>query len=169
MKRLLLLLLFPSMMFSQMDMSLGITDGYFNTNEFGEFMVEGRYSFPLKKESLYITPSVVFVTDGANYQTFPRIGVTKFILTRKNNWSRLTLGIQAYDLEIPSNGNSWQTTSIFSDESWKTKPFVKFHTPIFKLFRDCKCGGQYNKLLMELIIDVSPQTFGLGLGIRRRI
>lgn len=169
MKHLLLILFLPTLLFSQIDMSVGVSDGYFNTNNFGEAMIEARYSLPLKKENIYFTPSVVFVTDGTNYQTFPRIGVTKFILTRKNNWSRLTLGVQAYDLEIPSSSGTWQTTSIFSDESWKTRPFIKFHTPLFKLFNDCKCGGQYNKLLMELIIDASTDTFGIGIGVRRRI
>jgi hypothetical protein len=169
MNKLILFLLIPTLVFSQIDMSVGINDGYFSTNDFGEFVMEGRYSIPLKKENIYFTPSVVFVTDGTNYQTFPRIGFTKFILTRKNNWSRLTLGVQAYDLEINGLSGNRQTTSIFSDETWKTRPFIKFHTPMFKLFNDCRCGGQYNKLLMELIIDISTDIFGIGIGVRRRI
>lgn len=167
--RLILLLLLPTFIFAQMDVSIGVGDGYFSTGDFGEIMVEGRYSLPIKKRSLYLTPSVMFVTDGVNYQTFPRVGFTKLISSRKNNWNRVTLGIQAYDLEMPGPHQGWQVSSIFSDESWKVRPFVKLNTPLFKLFRDCKCGGQSNKLLMELVIDASIETFNLGLGVRKRI
>ena len=167
--RTLLLLLLPTFMFAQIDVSISLGDGYFSTGEPGEVMLEGRYSVPIIKRNLYLTPSVVFTSDGVNYQTFPRLGLTKLVSSRKNNWNRFTLGIQAYDLEMPGPQQGWETTSIFSDESWKLRPFVKFNTPIFKLFRDCKCGGQSNKLLMELIIDASIETFNIGLGVRRRI
>lgn len=171
MNKLLLFLLLPTLVFSQIDVSYTLTDGYFKTNNFGEGMVDLRYSHPLVKKSLYVTPSVAFVTDGMNYQTFPRLGVTKLISTKKKNWNRLTLGLQVYDLDIPGKQQGWERTFILSDESWKLRPFLKFHTPIFRLYKNtnCYCKKEENKLLMELIIDASYQTLGVGFGVRKRI
>lgn len=165
----LLLFFLPNLLFSQFDFSVGYGEGYFNTGDFGELSIEGRYSIKLKEKSLYLTPSAVFIWDGINYQTFPRVGFTKYQYNKNKNWNKWTVGIQAYDLEIPGPQQGRETTSIFSDESWKLRPFIKFNTPIFKLFKDCNCGAQSNKLLTELFLDLTPSTFNIGLGIRKRI
>jgi hypothetical protein len=154
MKQIVILLLLPSLLFSQFDFSAGIGNGYFIDNELGELMLEARYSFKLKEKKLYLTPSVVNITDGFNYQTFPRIGLTKYQYNKNKNWNKWTFGLQVYDLDI---GNE------------KITPFVKLTKPIFKLFKDCNCGAQTNKLLTELIVDVTPSAWGVGLGIRKRI
>ena len=169
MNRIILLLLLPTMVFSQTDVSILFGDGYFKPSEVGEVMVEARHSFKLKENVLYLTPSVAFVTDGVNYQTFPRLGLTRYQRNRKANWNRWTFGIQIYDLDMPGTHEGWETTSILSDETWKFRPFLKFNKPIFRLFKDCQCGAQKYKSLGEIVIDVSPSTWMVGLGIRKRI
>lgn len=169
MNKLILLILLPTLLFGQTDVSIMVGDGYFKSGEFGEVMVEARHSFKLKEHELYLTPSVVFVSDGINYQTFPRLGITKYHRNRKANWNRWTFGMQIYDLDMPGTHEGWERTSILSDETWKFRPFVKFTKPIFKLFKDCQCGAQQYKSLSEIVIDVTPSTWMVGIGIRKRI
>lgn len=164
-----ILFLLPTLSFSQTDVSILFGDGYFKPSEIGEVFLEARHSFKLKEHVWYLTPSVVFVTDGINYQTFPRIGITRYHYNKKTNWDRVTFGLQVYDLDMPGTHERWATTSILSDETWKFRPFLKFTTPIIKLFKECHCGRQDNKSLGEIVIDVTPSTWMVGLGIRKRI
>ena len=69
-----LVLTFPLLGFSQIDISGIVGDGGFYGKEPREVLVEGRISFNLKNEKLFLTPSVVFTTDGFNYTTFPGFG-----------------------------------------------------------------------------------------------
>ena len=165
----LILFLLPTLVFSQTDVSTSFGNGYFKKDEIGEIMIEARHSFKLKEHVWYLTPSVVFVTDGLNYQTFPRLGITRYHYNRKTNWDRFTFGVQVYDLEMPGDHDGWITTTMLSDETWKLRPFIKFTTPVFKLFKECHCGSKGNKLLGEIVIDISPSTWMVGMGIRKRI
>ena len=165
----LLLLLVPTTLVSQIDISTGYGDGYFNEAVFGETMVETRWSIKLKEKELYLTPSIGFVSDGVSYQTFPRIGVTKYLRTSNGNYNRITLGTQVWDLYLPDRYRNSTTWTKFKNLSCKTNLFLKFNTPIFKLFKNRNNGSQSNNLIGELIVDISTQTSIIGIGIRKRI
>lgn len=168
MNKLILFLLLPTLVFSQGDISASFGEGHYIDKNLDELILEGRYSIPIREHYTHLTASIVFVTDGLNNQTFPRLGVTKYILSKRKNWNRLTIGMQMNDMKTPAEGGKYKT-SIFSDDTWSARPFVKFHTPILKLYNPTCCKNKDNKLLMELIIDASTDTFGIGIGVRRRI
>ena len=165
----LLILTFPAFGFSQIDLSGIVGESGYYVKEPRDVLVEGRISFNLKDEKLFLTPSAVFSADGLNYTTFPRLGLTKVYRTSANNWNRFTFGLQALpdgNLRIGERGIN--TFNAF-DFEWMIEPFVKLYTPIARLFNFCNCGAQRDKLVLEFVLEASTSTYGIGLGIRKRI
>jgi hypothetical protein len=146
-------------------MSTSVGIGHFNDESLG-FVTEVRYSLKLN-EKTGLTPSINFVYNGINFQTFPRLGITKNIRTRKGNYNRLTFGSQIHEIDII--GRPKNPDNIFTDGKVRVSPFLKFQTPIIRLFKERYNGGQSNKLLTEFIIDVTPLSINVGIGIRKRI
>ena len=169
MKRLLILviILFSSNLTAQLDASISALYGYYSDKNI-EIGAEGRFSIRVSKE-WFITPSVAFASDGINFQTFPKLGITKNIYNRKHNWNQFTVGAQAYDFDLPAETEGWKTTRLFEGNTWKLRPFVRFSTPIFKLFKNRNNGAQRDKLLTMFVVEATDRTFGVGLGFRKRI
>jgi len=163
-----LLLICPLLLTAQIDVAFTAANGYYSDKDI-ELGLEGRLNIKVAKD-WFISPSAAFVSDGINFQTFPKLGVTRKIYNRKHNWNRVTLGIQAYDFDLPrSEIEGWNTTTLMSTETWKLRPFIRFDTPILKLFKNRNNGAQRNALLLIFTTEVTERTWNTGLGIRKRI
>jgi len=139
--------------------------GYGINKSLDEFYnTELRGNIELDEQSkIWFTTSVLAQWNTtADYQIYPKIGLTKGIVDKKKiKLSRITLGTSIVDTQLIFD----EFTRLEEMDNWKLQPFVRIDTPFLPLYRLKKNSHRVRGWNMMLVMNFNLDggTFGIGL------